>query len=190
MIQKVYRTGNNSYTSSENQLPYEPLSVDTHEILLHVPTALSDTSAYHVLLGDFNTHHPNWGEAGVRPDQSFQLLFSLQELHDLSLLLPPETDTFKRHNAQSTIDLVFSSSPLSHTLAACRSREDLDHGSDYYPIDSTFLFSPHKAIHVPKPLWRKADEVALSLSFRELDLFLKNFQNCKDIYAGIDRLVG
>jgi hypothetical protein len=41
--------------------PDEPLSVDTHEILSHVSTALSDTSAYHVLLGDFNIHHSIWG---------------------------------------------------------------------------------------------------------------------------------
>jgi hypothetical protein len=157
VIHNVYSTGNLSPTSSESEHPDEPPSVDTHKILLHVSTALSDTSPYHVLLGDFNIHHCTWGGAGVRPDQSFQLHFSLQELHDLSLLLPPETITFKRHDAQSTIDLVFSSSSLSNTLTACCSREDLDHGSDHYHIESSFLFSPHTVPHVPKPLWRKAE---------------------------------
>ncbi len=125
----------------------------------------------------------------MRPDQSSQLLFSLQELHILSLLLPPATVTFKRHKAQSTIDLVFSSSSLSQTLTACRSREDLDHGSDHSHIESSFQFSPHTAPHVPKPLWKKADKVALSLSARELDFFPRTYKKCEDIDAGVDRLV-
>ncbi len=119
---------------------------------MHVSAALSDAFAHHVLLGDFNIHHSNWGGAGVRPDSSSQLLLSLQELHVLLLLLPPEMIMFKKLDAQSTIDLVFSSSSLLHTLTACRSREDLDHGSDYYPIESSFFFSPHTSSHVARPV--------------------------------------
>ncbi len=58
MIHNVYRTGNLSPTLLEHQHPDEPLSVDTHEIFSHVSIAFSDTSAHHVLLGDFNIHHP------------------------------------------------------------------------------------------------------------------------------------
>ncbi len=89
MIHNGYCTRNLSPTSSENQPPDEPLLVDTHEIFLHVSAALCDASAYHVLLGDFNIHHPIWGGADVKPDRSSQLLLSLQELHELSLLFPP-----------------------------------------------------------------------------------------------------
>jgi hypothetical protein len=39
MIDNAYRTGNLPPTSSENQPPDEPLSVDNHEILLHVSSA-------------------------------------------------------------------------------------------------------------------------------------------------------
>ncbi len=77
MIYNVYPIGNLSSTSSEKQHADEPLQVATHEIFLHVSTALSDTTAYHVLFGDFSIHHPTWGGAGVRPDQSSQLLFTL-----------------------------------------------------------------------------------------------------------------
>jgi hypothetical protein len=125
-----------SPTSSEHQHPYEPLLVEAHEIFLHVSTALSNTFAYDIWLGNFNINHFTWGGAGVRPDQSSQLHFSLQEQHDLSLLLPPGTTTFIRHDAQSTMDLVFSSSSLSKTLMACCSREDQDHGSDHFHIKS------------------------------------------------------
>ncbi len=85
----------------------ESVLVNTHEISSHVSAALSDASALHVLLGDFNIHHNNWGGMGVRPGCSSQLLLSLQELHSLSLLLPLETVTFLRHNTQSTIEHFF-----------------------------------------------------------------------------------
>ncbi len=68
-------------------------------------------------------------------------------------------------------------------------REDLDHGSDHFPIETSFLFSPHVSPHVPKPLWRKANKAALSLKATELDLLLRNYKNCEDIDAGVDRLV-
>jgi hypothetical protein len=151
VIHNVYRTGNLPPTSSENQPRNEPLSLDTHEIFSFVSAAISDASADHVLLGDFNIHYPNWGGPRVTPHRTAQLLLFLQELHNLSLLLPPESITFKRHCGESTIDLVFSSSDLMNTLTACRLREDLDHGSDHYSIKTTFLFSPHVSPHVPSP---------------------------------------
>ncbi len=116
---------------------------------MHVSAALSDKSEHRVLLGNFNIHHPIWGVAGIRPVGSSQLLLLLQELYVLSLLLPSQTITFKLHYAHGTIDLAFSASSLTHTLTACRSREDLDYGSDHYPIESFFLFSPHTSPHVP-----------------------------------------
>jgi hypothetical protein len=72
------------------------------------------------------------------------------------------------------IDLVFSSPALSNTLTACCLREDLDHGSDHFPIETSFLFSPHVSPHIPKPLWRKANKAALSLKAMELDLLPRN----------------
>ncbi len=43
--------------------------------------------------------------------------------------------------------------------------------------------------HVPKLLLKKADTGALSLKFRELDLMPINYENCKDIDVGKDKLV-
>jgi hypothetical protein len=39
------------------------------------------------------------------------------------------------------------------------------------------------------PLWRKADKTALSLRAREQNLLPRNYKNCEDIDAGVDRLV-
>jgi hypothetical protein len=107
MIYTVYHTGNLSSTSSEMKPPDELLSADTNEIFSHVSAAFSDVSAYHLLLGDFNIRNPSWGGIDARSDHSSQLLLLLQELHDLSLILPLNTVTIKGHNAQSTIDLAF-----------------------------------------------------------------------------------
>jgi hypothetical protein len=154
-----------------------------------VSAAITDASADHVLLGDFNMHHPNQGGPRVIPHCASQLLLSLQVLHNLSLLLPPESITFKRHGGESTIDLVFSSFDMMNSLTACHLREDLDHESDHYPIETSFLFSPHVSPHAPRPLWRKADKAALSQRARELDILPRNYENCKDIDAGVDKLV-
>jgi hypothetical protein len=188
-IHNVCRMRNLPSTSSENPPPDEPLPLDTHEIFSFVSAAISDASADHVRLGDFNIHPPNWGGPRVTPHCASQLLLSLEELHNLSLLLPPESITFKRHGGESTIDLVFTSSDLMDSLTACCLREDLDHWSDHYPIETSFLFSPHVSPHAPKPLWGKADKAALSQRARELDLLPKYYEKCKDIYAGVDRLV-
>ncbi len=98
-----------------------------------------------------------------------QLLLSTLELPNLSLLSPPETVTLKRHMGESTIELVFPSSDEWNTLTAGCLREDLDHGSDHYPINTAILFSLHVSPHVPKPLWRKSDKTIFSLRARELD---------------------
>jgi endonuclease/exonuclease/phosphatase family metal-dependent hydrolase len=134
------------------QLPHEPLSLDTHEVHSFVSAAISNASDNNMLLGDFNIHHPNWGGPSVRPHYPSQLLLSLQDLYNFSLLLTPDTVTLKRHSKEVTLDLVFSSSVLLNSLTACCLIEDLDHGSDHYPIETLFLFSPHVSPHVPKHL--------------------------------------
>ena len=63
----------------------------------------------HILLGDFNLHHPSWGGAGC-PTQHDQAdtLIETTTAADLSLLLPVGTITRKTNNSESTIDLVFA----------------------------------------------------------------------------------
>jgi hypothetical protein len=110
------------------------------------------------------------------PRCASQLLLSLQELYNLSLLLLPESITFKRHGRENTIDLAFSSFDLSNTLTVCHGGADLYHESDHFPIYTLFVFSLHLSLNVPKPLWRKADKAELSLRARELNLLPRNYK--------------
>jgi hypothetical protein len=68
-------------------------------------------------------------------------------------------------------------------------REDLDHGPRRYPIEISFLFSPHVSPYVLKPLWEVAGRAVLALKVKALDLLHKTYENCEDIDAGVDRLV-
>jgi hypothetical protein len=38
-------------------------------------------------------------------------------------------------------------------------------------------------------MWKKADKAALSQRARKMDLLPRNYENCEDIDAGVDRLV-
>ncbi len=170
MIHDVYRTRNLVPTSPELQPTDEMLPLDTHKIFSFVNAALSEYSIDHVLLGDFNIHHPSWGGPRARSHRASQLLLSLQELHNVALLLPPETITCRKNGSESTIVLVFPSSHFSNTQTA-------------------FSFSPLVSPFVPKLQWRKADKVALAMRARELDLMPRNYKNCEDIDEGVERLV-
>ncbi len=74
MIHNVYCTRSFSPISSETQAPDWLFSVDTIESFSHSSASLSDASDYHVLLGDINIDHLQWGGICVRPDNSSQLL--------------------------------------------------------------------------------------------------------------------
>jgi hypothetical protein len=72
-------------------------------------------------------------------------------LHNLSLLLRPESITFKMHSGESTIDLVFSTSDLVNSLTARCLRKDLDHWSDNYPLRHHFHFLLMSPLTPPSP---------------------------------------
>ena len=95
----------------------------------------------HILLGDFNLHHPLWGG----PSYPHQHLLSdtlLSHVRDagVSLALPPGTITRDVHSGRfaqrTTIDLVFLSDSLAAQVNSCRVASELEHGSDHLPIST------------------------------------------------------
>jgi hypothetical protein len=56
------------------------------------------------------------------------------------------------------LDLVFSSAHLPNSLTASCSIKEIDHGSYYFPVETSFLFSPQVSPYVLKLLRRKADK--------------------------------
>ena len=62
------------------------------------------------------------------------------EVYGLKLILPPGLVTWEARGAISIIDLVFITTPLLNRLIEYRVAEELDFGSDYYPISTRLYF--------------------------------------------------
>jgi hypothetical protein len=121
-------------------------------------TELLHNPGEHILLGDFNLHHPWWSGAQdpVRHEMADQLIDSVQ-LASLQLLLPKASVTWEARGGHSTIDLVFGTGLVERRLLECQVREDLDQGSDHYPIVTRIALEPQFAAPERRRSWKKAD---------------------------------
>ncbi len=145
MIHNIYRPqGTSSFTSNFSQdsdfsgfFLAASNNSDVFSLLHH---ALLDTFVDHILLGDFNLHHPLWGGAQATTDTMAENFISFFNAHFLHLLLPQGSITCSENGCETTIDDIFASPPLKNSLKLCRVRKDLHQGFDHLPILSVFSF--------------------------------------------------
>ena len=116
----------------------------------------------HVVVGDFNLHHPMW----ARPDYDHRHeeaddLIRVAEDHGLELLTPPGTITYEKHTGrgsqQTTIDLAWATAEVTDLLVRCQDRRDWMHAADHIPILTELDISVQKAPERPKMKWQEAD---------------------------------
>src|SRR5882757_3475466 len=112
----------------------------------------------HLVLGDFNLHHPLWSSprnpaAHLAADIVVETLLA----RDMELVTPKGTITWEARGSTSTIDLAFTSQRLQQRLVECTVNPALDHGSDHFPISLQFELSPARAQPQPARAWKKAD---------------------------------
>jgi endonuclease/exonuclease/phosphatase family metal-dependent hydrolase len=93
----------------------------------------------HIVLGDFNLHHPLWSGLGnptihLAAEPLIEMVYGA----GLSLITPPGQPTWRARTASSTIDLTFVSEGLIGKVQECRVKHSLDHGSDHLPVATTF----------------------------------------------------
>lgn len=89
----------------------------------------------HVIVGDFNIHHPSWGCKTTQADNRAPQLLEIIDEFNLTQHLPPGTTTYiSPLGSESTIDLVFTSAGLTERIQMCDVVEALDHDSDHLPI--------------------------------------------------------
>ena len=98
-----------------------------------------------LLLGDFNTHHPNWGGRDIQSDPTGELLCEIQQVNGLQLLTPSGTVTFQRGHARSTIDLAFASSFFTERTTYCIARDSWVSTRDHIPVEIRFLARVRRA---------------------------------------------
>lgn len=118
------------------------------------------TSTQHIIVGDFNIHHPIWGGSGARADsRAAELIVLLDEFH-LSSNLPTGTPTyFSAQGNETTIDLCLTTEELTEQVMKCRTREDLDHNSDHMPIETILNISIGATPPLEKYSWECLDHI-------------------------------
>jgi hypothetical protein len=132
-----------------HNLYIEPTSHSTKDIpsILFILRELLRKRGGHIILGDFNLHHPLWNSPTYdkRHYIADDLLDIVSEIG--AILYTPQglaTRDCQRgiHHERTTIDLLFSN--LENIEALPYIREDLEQGSDYLPIETTFIIGENQ----------------------------------------------
>lgn len=121
----------------------------------------------HIVLGDFNLHHPVWGGVNItRTERASESLLEIIETHQMEQVLTPGTVTYSDKNAESTIDLVFLTPLLRDSLIICQTGE-FKYGSDHYPIITRVNLRTSQQPVEDKRQFRKTDRKRLLERFSE-----------------------
>lgn len=147
-IHNIYNPSPTSYTSRE------PGTIATLSNILETSTAETE----HVVVGDFNLHHPMWSSIErLTRHEAADLLLETAGKHALQLATPKGTITWRARGTQSTIDLSFLSQTLETRLTKCLPRPDLTQLSDHIPIETTLSIHPQLFVADRKRSWKKMD---------------------------------
>ncbi|KAJ5809036.1 reverse transcriptase [Penicillium pulvis] len=93
--------------------------------------------AEHIVVGDFNAHHPVWGGPGAPAEAESEDFLLLADQHKLDLLTEAARPTWERGGAESVIDLTWISEELTGRLVNHGRADDIEHQSDHYPVRTT-----------------------------------------------------
>ena len=169
-----------------------PASHSSKELgnLKHLPELLSKAGR-HILVGDFNLHHPRWGGPTVLGHHKLaEELIEILGNKDMELVLPEGTITWSNRGSQSTLDLIFLSKELEDLVTNCQPASELEASSDHIPISTQLTIQPNIEDE-PKlsPQWKKADwdEFNKLLAIKLLELKAEDL--CLDSQEAVDQRV-
>ena len=141
------------------------MDIPTIETLASQLQATQDDA--HIVVGDFNLHHPSWGGAHcLTQHRVADRLIEVMEAVDLDLALPLGTTTWWAHTLCSTIDLCFISAVLTPRLLACGVSKDHQQSSDHLPILTILDLSADEAPPQPQQAWDHTDTCKLTSEFK------------------------
>ena len=116
----------------------------------------------HLIVGDFNLHHPLWGGPAIhQPHNGAELLIDGIELYNLDLLLPPRTITQEFNQQRSSLDLAICTPNLTRKVRSCGITDQFS-GSDHRPIET--IIETEGGLHQPtqpRKCWKKMQYDAL-----------------------------
>ncbi len=116
IIHNIYRPQSSSsfiskFSQESDFSDFFSATTNTSDAFSLLYNTLLDTSAEHILLGDFNLYHPLWGGENAKTDTLSENFISFFNAHFLLLLLPRGTITHFNKSSETTIDLVLVSPP-------------------------------------------------------------------------------
>jgi hypothetical protein len=133
-------------------------SIDQYDTPISILPDLLSRDGDHLLLGDFNLHHPMWcGPRNPTAHKAADRLVDLILSYDLSLASPKGGVTWEARGQSSTIDLTFLSPRLQEQVVRCEIREDLDFGADHYPISTSLLLRTIQVEPILRRSWKRMD---------------------------------
>jgi hypothetical protein len=138
--------------------PPKPLTSRNLATLQLLPQAL-DHPGEHLLIGDFNLHHPLWGGTMLPTQHTLSdILIETTVQSNLQLILPQGTVTWRSGNSMSTLHLSFATSGITEQVLQCQLCEELDSDSDHVPIITSIeTLVPQQTECPAQPQWRKAN---------------------------------
>jgi hypothetical protein len=129
---------------------------------------LQDTTTDHIVIGDFNLHHPLWGGV-ARPIQHScaDILLDIIRNASLELVTSCGAATWSARGSSSTIDLAFISQSLGERLIKCTPRLDIAQSSDHVPIETTIDLQTQSVVTRRKRNWKGLDATKLNKKLLE-----------------------
>ena len=113
----------------------------------------------HLAVGDFNLHHYKWNAEGRQTHhKEADTLLDVTTDKRMSLLNPKGTITWRERGSETTIDLAFGSRGVAGAVTSCSTREDLRHGSDHIPVQTTLDWAYDETPSpAPRRAWKTVD---------------------------------
>lgn len=140
-----------------NPSPISPTSTNSPSSLPALSRCLT-VGGEHIVLGDFNLHHPLWG--GTRAftqDAMADNLIDIVEAAHMDLTLPAGTITWEARKSSSTIDLIFMTENLQNKVEHCKINEELNQSFDHKPISTKLRLGTELTQVHPRRAWKSID---------------------------------
>jgi exonuclease III len=125
----------------------------------------------HIVVGDFNLHHPLWSGL-ARPTQhaAADILLDIARNASLELVTKCGTETWMARGLYSTIDLSFISQDLGEKLIKCVTRPDIAQSSDHIPIETSLDLQTQPFETDRKRCWKRLDTGKLLERLKQVTL--------------------
>ena len=117
-----------------------------------------NTTGHHVITGDFNLHHPEWSEENCQMHEAAEALLDVTTRYDMKQMVPNGTVTWQARGSQQTLDLTWVSSELANRVLICQVKEEMEQGSDHFPIKTRIIMSIPMAKPRERRVWKNANE--------------------------------